>query len=74
MTIFDRTAYREKRPRVSVEVILDGWNGCNLQIRTSEDAKPISIPGGGSVSVTRKSGGYATLTMSEDKAISYNLV
>ena len=63
----------EKQPPVDIEVLLDHMEGRHLTIRLDEQSRQIRIPRYG-VKIRKVKGAYATLSMSENCAITYNLV
>lgn len=69
----DTSNRRSRAEKIEVEVLLkkkcDHW----FTIQTSEDSRPFDIPTHG-VKVLKRVGEYATLRLSERKAINYNLV
>jgi hypothetical protein len=64
---------KNKVAPVEVEVILVQENHEYIQVRISEDSKPITLPKSG-VKVLKRSGKYLELSLSERKAINYNLI
>lgn len=60
---------------IDVEIIIDDMSRHQLLVRTDEDAKPVQLPRHGTkLDMAEETLPYATLTLSESKAISYNLV
>lgn len=63
----------EKQPPVDVEVLIDSIEEGHLLLRLEENSKQLRIPRYG-VKIRAVKGSYTTLSMSEHRAIAYNLI
>lgn len=70
---YDKTIQREAPEMVEVEAILLQKQSHAFLIKLDEDARPIKIPRTGVKTKTNPTG-YTTFTMTEDRAITFNLI